>query len=263
MLNKYLIMNKDHESDNDPNNEDEYNQNNFVMRSRENSAESNKEVLETSKVKKYIVENKDKHHVNFMPTKTVVKKAEIGEVNNTQEKLEKKSSKELDQVIKEKEKEIEYRVKKEFEEAINKLKDELQANLIEEKKRLEQELAKKWEDQYDNLVVECKSKLRGEKEKQLAKNMYNKLKPTVEKEIYKKEYTNVEQKIRGEIEHQIKDDVLLKKAEELEKARRKLDHYTKVTCEEMQKDIKTKFKDNFDQELSKEVEMREKELKVT
>jgi hypothetical protein len=259
------LQNSDPEADlsdgNDPNNEDEYNQNNFIMKqSRDNSKEKDNERDgdEEKVVKNYIIETKDQPRVNFMPCK--IKALDSIDV---QEKIEEKVRQEYEALMKEKEKDIENKVKKDFEEAINKLKGELQSSLLEEKKRLEIELAKKWEDQYDNLVIECKSKLREDKEKQLAQNMYYKLKPTVEKEIYKKELVNVEQKIRGEVEHQIKNDVIQKKTEEIEKAKRKLEHYTRMTCEEMEKDIKTKFKDNFDQELSKEVEKREKELKVT
>jgi hypothetical protein len=276
---KYLLKRKNTDSSegSQSQSEGEYNQENFIMRnSKENSPEKivyekkkvimRKESFKTSS--NNLNTNTHKSEINFMPVENYTDSKQNTQqtglnIDKLQEDIEAKVRREYQRLVQEKEKEIENRVKSEFENAMEKLKDQLQTNLLEEKKRLETELNKKWEEQYDTLLIECKSKLREDKEKQLAQNMYYKLKPTVEKEIYKKEFTQVEQKIRHEIEDKLKKEVTEKKNQELEKTRRKLEHYTNVTIEDIEKDLKNKYKENFEEELSKEIEKREKDLKVT
>ena len=71
--------------------------------------------------------------------------------------------------------------------------------LENERSKMEEDVSRKWSEQYDNLVIEIKTKLREEKEKKLHQNMYNKLKPAIEQQIYKNEYNRIEEKIGNEI----------------------------------------------------------------
>jgi hypothetical protein len=180
-----------------------------------------------------------------------------------QEKIEANLRNEYENKIKQKEKEIETKAKNEFEEAMSILKSELERNLDNEKQRMEDELNKRWQDKYEDLLVDCKAKLREDKEKKLANKIYNKLKPEVEKEIYKNEYKNVEDKIRKELENKLNQDIQAKKMEELERVKRKLEYFTKVKMDEMQGNLKSKCKEEIQEELKKDLKVREKELKIS
>jgi len=179
-----------------------------------------------------------------------------------QEKIEEKLKQEYEQKIKKKEKEIEMRTKSEFEDAISNLKDQLQKNLESEKEKLESDLQRKWDEKYQELLIDCKAKLRDDKEQKLASNMYNKLKPIVEKEIYKKEYNKIEEKIRTDLEEKFNKEIHTKKLEEIEKAKKKLEYYTKQKISEMESNLKSKCKEEVESELKKDIERKEKDIKI-
>jgi hypothetical protein len=179
-----------------------------------------------------------------------------------QEKIEEKLRDEYEQQITKKQREIESKAKVEFQDAMSKLKSELEKNLEEEKIRMEEELQRKWQEKYEDLLVDCKAKLREDKEKKLAANMYHKLRPTVEKEIYKNEYSKVEEKIRRELETKLNKDIESKKLEEVERVKRKLEYFTKVKMDEMEGNIKNKCKEEVEIEIKKELEKKEKEMKI-
>jgi hypothetical protein len=180
-----------------------------------------------------------------------------------QEKIEEKLRTEYNSKVKQKEKEIESKAKTEFEEAMLNYKSQLEHNMENDKEKMENDIRKKWEDKYDELITDCKSKLREEKEQKLAQRMYQKLRPGVEKEIYLNEYPNIVEKIKREIEEKITQEIYVKKVEEIEKAKRKLEYFAKVKLEEVEKNIKNKCKEELEMEVKKEVERKEKEFKTT
>ena len=179
-----------------------------------------------------------------------------------QEKIEFKIRSEYEDKIKYREKEIEFQAKKEFESAMDVLKLELEKNLEEEKKKMEEELQTKWMEKYEDLLVECKSKLRDDREQKLAMNMYNKIKPVVEKQIYKNEYSKVEEKIRKDLEGKLNQDIQTKKNEEVEKVKKRLEHFTKVKLEEIESTVKSKCKEEVENEMKTDLERKEKEMKI-
>ncbi len=176
--------------------------------------------------------------------------------------IEEKLREEFDNKIKEKEKEIADKTKLDFEEALKKLKIELEKNLDLQRKQNEKDMLKDWESKYENIVLECKAKLINEKETQLTDDMYSKLKPVVEKEIYKKEYNIIKDKIRSEIEEKIKKEIKAKKNEEVKKIKKKFESYTVSKFEEIENTVKIKFKEQYERDLKKELEKKEKEFEI-
>ena len=158
------------------------------------------------------------------------------------------------------EEEIKDNAKKEFEEAIVNLKAEMNKTIENERKKMEEEVSRKWSEQYDNLVMEIKTKLREEKEKKLHQNMYNKLKPSIEQQIYKNEYTRIEEKIRSEISDRINAEMKEKKQLEIEKIRKKYENDSKNKVEEIEANIRKKHEEELNELVKKEVMKRDKEI---
>jgi len=158
---------------------------------------------------------------------------------------------------------IKENAKKEFEEAIIMIKMEMDKTIENERKKMEEETARRWSEQYDNLVLEIKTKMREEKEKKLHQNMYNKLKPNIEQQIYKNEYPKIEEKIRNEITEKVTAEMKEKKTMELERLKKKFEVDSKSKLEELEYNLKKKHEEELNELVKKEVAKKEKEIHAT
>ncbi len=139
--------------------------------------------------------------------------------------------------------------------------DELERRLAEEKKQMENDVINKWNEKYEMLESDCKANLRDDKEKRLMNNMYNKLKSKVEEKIYQSEYPNIEKKIRMDVEEKLVNEIRQKKMLEIDVEKRKLESFTKKKLEEIETSLKAKCKESYEDDLRREIESKEKELK--
>lgn len=123
-------------------------------------------------------------------------------------------------------------------------------------------LYKKPEKNLENLYIECKQKMRTEKENQIKDMIKDKLRPKIFNEIYQKEFKNISEKIKKELEKDLEEEYKNKNESELEDFKKSQNYARKAKEEEIENDIREKVKKKVDETIEKELEIKEKELKL-
>ena len=115
---------------------------------------------------------------------------------------------------------------------------------------------------YNDLYAESQQKIREERTNELKLKAKKKIRAKIHDEIYKKEYNNIVNKIHQELEFQLKDELNTKLIEELNYIRKKESFNQKIKMEQIDNEIKEKVKNEFEEELNKELILKEKEIKI-
>ena len=115
---------------------------------------------------------------------------------------------------------------------------------------------------YNALDSEAQQKMRNNKANELRIKTINKLRPKIYEEIYKNEYDNIVMKIHREYENQLKEELDQKMAEELNYIKKKENFNQKIKMQQIDNAIKEKVKNEFEEEINKEIILKEKEIKI-
>ena len=115
---------------------------------------------------------------------------------------------------------------------------------------------------YGALYSEAQQKLRNDKANEIKQKAINKLRPKIYDEIYKNEYNDIVRKIHQEFENQLKEEYDKKMADELNYIRKKEAFNQKIKMEEIDNALKEKVKNEFEEELNKDIIIKEKEIRI-
>lgn len=115
---------------------------------------------------------------------------------------------------------------------------------------------------YDLMCAEYKQTLRNERENKLKEQLREKLKPKIIKEIYNKEYNFIAQEIKKEIEVELGEELTKKNIEEINFAKKRQMYLQKVKEEEAEKEVRQKCQEELEEDLKRELNLKEKELKL-
>ena len=113
---------------------------------------------------------------------------------------------------------------------------------------------------YGALYSEAKQKMRNDKNNELKQKIINKLRPIIFDEIYKNEYDNILRKITQEFQIQLKEELEQKMIDELNYIKKKENFNQKIKIEQIDNSIKEKVKNEFEEELNKEIIIKDKEI---
>ena len=163
--------------------------------------------------------------------------------------------------LEEKEKEIQESAKTNFENRLVELKQSLDVDLTEQESLKRLELQEVWADRVRQLEEECRLNMREDKEQRLIRNMAEKIRPKLEKQLESEERQNVEEKVRVAVKEQVTVELKERKRFELEKARRKLTQITKLKMEEAESAMRAKVDAAFNKRVEQEVASREAKMK--
>ena len=115
---------------------------------------------------------------------------------------------------------------------------------------------------YNALDSEAQQKMRNDKANELRIKTINKLRPKIYEEIYKNEYDNIVMKIHREYENQLREELVQKMTEELNYIKKKENFNQKIKMQQIDNAIKEKVKNEFEEQLNKEIILKEKEIKI-
>ena len=114
----------------------------------------------------------------------------------------------------------------------------------------------------DNQYAEFIQKMRNNKELEIKEKIKNEMRPKIFKEIYSKEYDNILENVKIEIEKELSDELNKKLNEEINYIKKRQNYFQKTKENEIKQIIINKVKYEFNEELNKELLLKDKELKL-
>lgn len=141
-------------------------------------------------------------------------------------------------------------------------RNEQQIKMLQEKgqSNVETENNNAEKEKIDSMITECKLQLRNEREMKLKEKVVENLKPKIQNEIYKKEYNNIVADIKKSIEAELNEELTKKNNEEIAFLKKKQNYIQKMKEDEIEKEIRQKCQDELEDELNREITLKQKEM---